>query len=609
MTKQKKINTMQEYEPSKYQKAIFDFVECGQGNAVIEAVAGASKTYSAIQCVKRIPSDKTILFTAFNTSIVDELKRKLKKLPSCTNVDCRTMHSLGYAILLSNYGKEIDKTPNDFKYQSYIYNNIQELGGECYASLSHREKIKYCDNIKQLVDFGRCYLVETLNEMTNVERHYNISTYGNEKEVALSIMKWGKENYQVLDFTDMIWLPHVLNCKPYGRLYDWIIVDESQDVSVAERQLLLRCTKMSTRMLFFGQTEQAINAFQGADNKSFEELKKIPNTILLPLSISYRCAKNIVKLANRFAPNMEAADDAIDGEVKFHVPFEEINDGDMVLCRVNAPLLQMYCELSKLGKPAYICGKDVGASLIKIVEKTKQSKLNASLEDKGVFSKLYNDLFTDIDMVMKKNNISFEMAMDDMNISQSYDTIQALKAISDGCDDTECLIEKIKALFSDKKLKGISLSTIHKAKGLEADNVYICCPSLLPAKSAKEPWELEQEANLEYVAYTRARKKLGFLNEDVFTAYSSSAQQKANALQKIKKQIFWLYGDKDRCSIVIPSAKAAQHIINNSTPINKQSLHAIDIGNTNNKTNTLSLTSMTSFIQNKNKKIKRKIII
>lgn len=453
MARKKKVETLQEYEPSKYQKAIFDFVEHGQGNAVIEAVAGSGKSYSAIQCVKLIPKDKNILFTAFNTTIVDELKKKLKKLPSCENVDCRTMHSLGYLVLLSNYGKEIEKKPNDFKYQSYIYNNIKELGGECYLNLSYKEQVKYIDNLKQFVDFGRCYLAETVKDMTFIETHYNIPTFGNEKEVALNILKWGKENYQTVDFTDMIWLPHVLNCKPLGRLYDWIIVDESQDVSVAERQLLLRCTKMSTRMLFFGQSEQAINAFQGADNKSFSELKKIPNTISLPLSISYRCAKNIVRLANRFSPNMEAAPDAIDGEVKYNVPIDEINDGDMVLCRVNAPLLQMYCELSKIGKPAHICGKDVGTSLIKVIQKTKQTKLNASLEQKGVFSKLYNDLFNEIDMVMKKNNISFEMAMDDMNISQSYDTIQALEAISDGCDEAECLIEKIKTLFSDKKLR------------------------------------------------------------------------------------------------------------------------------------------------------------
>ena len=47
-------------------------------------------------------------------------------------------------------------------------------------------------------------------------------------------------------------------------------------------------------------------------------------------------------------------------------------------------------------------------------------------------------------------------------------------------------------MFSDKKTNGISLSTIHKAKGLEANNVYIACRSLMPSKSATQPWEIVQ---------------------------------------------------------------------------------------------------------------------
>ena len=123
MARKKKLEV--EYEPSKYQKAIFNFVEKGQGNAVIEAQAGSGKTWGAMQCIKLIPEDKKILLTAFNNSIVDELKKKVKKLPHPENIDCRTMHSLGYLLLLSNYGNAIEKKPNDFKYSSYIYNNIR----------------------------------------------------------------------------------------------------------------------------------------------------------------------------------------------------------------------------------------------------------------------------------------------------------------------------------------------------------------------------------------------------------------------------------------------------------------------------------------------------
>ena len=112
-------------------------------------------------------------------------------------------------------------------------------------------------------------------------------------------------------------------------------------------------------------------------------------------------------------------------------------------------------------------------------------------------------------MTMKKNNISFEMALDDAGISQEYDTIQAIEAINDSCNDADCLIEKIKSLFSDKKTKGIALSTIHKAKGLESERVVFLEPNLTMKKTKKQKqWQFDQEQNLQYVAVTRAKKEL-----------------------------------------------------------------------------------------------------
>jgi superfamily I DNA/RNA helicase len=604
MGRKKKKVEIKEFSPSKYQKAIFDFIKDGNGNAVVEAEAGSGKSTVLVWSLKYIQEGAKILFTAFNTDIVTELKKKIEDNHIEREVDCRTLHSLGYKMLMENFHYQIDRQPNDFKYRSYIYINIYGLAGDGYAKLSPKNKMKYNDNVIKLVDFGRFNLCQTENDLKDVCYHYHIDCLDDERIVALKVMDWGKRNFRTIDFTDMIWLPNVLNCKPYNTIYDWILADEVQDVSKAERELLLRCTKMSTRMLLVGQKIQSINAFQGSDYRSFEALQKLPNTITLPLSISYRCAKNIVKFANRFSPTMEATEDAPDGEVKFNVPIEEVQDGDMVLCRVNAPLLQMYCELIKLNKPAHILGKDIGSNLIKVINKTKEENLEFDLKRKGVFGKLYNDLFDDIDIVMKRNKISFDMALEDMNISSSYDIIQALEAISFGIKTSKELVEKIEKLFSDKNQKGITLSTIHKAKGLEADNVYICCPSLLPARSAKEEWEKQQESNLEYVAYTRPRKKLGFLDERNFSVYSSNAQQKASALSNIKKAIFDLYGNPNRCGAVVPNINAAKHIIENATTIDVKAKNSITMGSTMKSEATTS--SLSSIKNNKKKQVRKK---
>ena len=432
--------------------------------------------------------------------------------------------------------------------------------------MEQKDREKYIDNVRRLVDYGRYFLCETVDDLEFVEKHYHITTYENEKEVALDIMEWGKNNIDTIDFTDMIWLPNVLECSTEGCDYDWIICDECQDTMTAERLLLLMCRKESTRMLFFGEKVQCIYSFMGSDYRSFDELRKLPNTISLPLSISYRCSKSVVNMAKRFNQSIEAREDAPNGEIKYDVSIDEIQDGDMVLCRLNAPLLQLYCEITKLGKPAYIRGKDIGSNLITSIKKTKQEKLNKDLEAAGVFSSLYSDLLRDIDVTMKKHKITLDMAMDDMDISSTYDKIQALEAISNDVSTAEELIDKIKKLFSDKEKKGIQLSTIHKAKGLEADNVFICCPSMLPLRSAKEEWELEEEANLEYVAYTRAKNNLSFLDEKEFTVYSSNGQQKASEIEEVKRKLEKLTGKK---------RKTAKEIISNPTKISGIKEHRV----------------------------------
>jgi superfamily I DNA/RNA helicase len=60
------------------------------------------------------------------------------------------------------------------------------------------------------------------------------------------------------------------------------------------------------------------------------------------------------------------------------------------------------------------------------------------------------------------------------------------------------------------------LSTIHKAKGLENDRIFFLCPELIPSKYATQPWQYEQEANLKYVAITRAKQELIYVWTNIF---------------------------------------------------------------------------------------------
>ena len=521
-----KKKTAIEYEPSQYQKAIFDYIQHEKGNLVVEAAAGSGKTYTLVKALSLIPQDKRVLMTAFNKDIVKELTKKVKEFP---NVEVRTLHGLG--MILTTRGLRIGgMKPEGYKYTQLIYNHWQDLSKTNINKLSRNARKSFVENTKKLVDFGRFYLATTRSEMIELMTKYDIPCVADEVDVALKVMAIGGKNLDSIDYTDMIWMPHIYDLHLQECEYDFIMVDECQDLNVAERNLVLRCLKEGGRLIAVGDSNQCIYGFSGSDPDSFRAIQSIPNTVSMPLSISYRCPESVVKFAQNLVPSIEAKQGAEEGVILDCVSLDDVHDGDMVLCRNNAPLLQVYCKLLEQGKRAYIRGSDVGKNLQNIVIGTHKDYLHTNLKRDGVFIRLYEDLFNSRKAIMERYGISQEDAMKHETIQAKLDMIRALEVLGADLTTTEELTKKIEDIFpKNDKGEGIMLSTVHKAKGLEADNVFIACASLMPSKSALDEWQVQQERNLMYVAYTRAKKVLGFLNEEEtpdFDNFSSKLEAK-----------------------------------------------------------------------------------
>ena len=521
-----KKKTAIEYEPSQYQKAIFDYIQHEKGNLVVEAAAGSGKTYTLVKALSLIPQDKRVLMTAFNKDIVKELTKKVKEFP---NVEVRTLHGLG--MILTTRGLGIGgMKPEGYKYTQLIYNHWQDLSKTNINKLSRNARKSFVENTKKLVDFGRFYLATTRSEMIELMTKYDIPCVADEVDVALKVMAIGGKNLDSIDYTDMIWMPHIYDLHLQECEYDFIMVDECQDLNVAERNLVLRCLKEGGRLIAVGDSNQCIYGFSGSDPDSFRAIQSIPNTVSMPLSISYRCPESVVKFAQNLVPSIEAKQGAEEGVILDCVSLDDVHDGDMVLCRNNAPLLQVYCKLLEQGKRAYIRGSDVGKNLQNIVIGTHKDYLHTNLKRDGVFIRLYEDLFNSRKAIMERYGISQEDAMKHETIQAKLDMIRALEVLGADLTTTEELTKKIEDIFpKNDKGEGIMLSTVHKAKGLEADNVFIACASLMPSKSALDEWQVQQERNLMYVAYTRAKKVLGFLNEEEtpdFDNFSSKLEAK-----------------------------------------------------------------------------------
>lgn len=496
-----------DFVPSEYQEKIFDWVQHGVGNAVIQAFAGSGKTTTAVASMKFIPKDQKCLFIAFNKSIADELNERLKGRSNCT---ARTTHSLGFLMIRRNLGSNIEV--DEYKYRNYVKQNILELTTTQGEIKTRQQILDYIDNITKLIDYSRFYLAQSEKEINVVAQKYDIPVSFDECVVVQKCLEWGKENYDSVDYTDMIWLPVELSLKPIGCTYDWVFFDEIQDASICSIQLFQKCIKRGGRFMGLGDFFQMIYAFAGSSEDAFNTIKNLPNTTLFELPISYRCAKNIVKFANAFVPDMCPRDDAPDGIIVDDCHIRDIKEGDMVLCRSRAPLMTLYNKLIRKNVNCYIKGQDIGTNLIKELESVSDENLGTSLLSDGVFVKLFDKLFNERNKLMQTRGLDFDDATLSSYIMEKYDALNAMLLLAEKCKNKQELINHIREIFKENS-EGVCLSTIHKAKGLEAENVYILCNSSMPSKLAIKDWEKIQENNLMYVAYTRAKNKLGFISE------------------------------------------------------------------------------------------------
>ena len=502
-----------EFTASKYQTAIFNEIEHGVGNMVITAAAGSSKTTTIENCLRFIPGNKKCLFLAFNVSTVDKLKKEIRKI---NNTYIMTFHGLGNRILRENEIIKEDTIIDEFKYSRYIKQHIMELAEKETLENMGIKIVSYVANIIALTNYARYYMAMRVKDIENVAKIYGIVPVADDFEIVRKVLIWGKDNIKSIDHTDMIWLPNIMNLVTRRYLFDFIFIDEAQDTTLAHQQLVDKTFKRGCRFIAVGDPRQQINVWCGATEKAIENYENRNNTKKLSLPISYRCPKIIVEAAKQYAPEIEADANAINGDIRYDVSANDARPGDMVLCRIISKLIEQYLTYLRNNKKAYLKGSDgIKETYLDLISKVNAKKIDSRcLTTNGLIPQLYKLYFERLEEVKTRLNIDEEEAYYHYEILSLYDDIEALKVLSEGLTTVDELVDKIKVIFNGDKDDAIILSTVHKAKGMEADNIFILNPSLMPSRLANKKWEIKAEENLMYVAITRAKKSLNYIKEE-----------------------------------------------------------------------------------------------
>jgi len=483
------------YPPSKYQSAICNWSVDSSGNLVVEAIAGSGKTTTLTMLVELL--NGRILLVAFNKSIAIELK---ERLPNC---DVRTYHSLGLFLLTSSIGRvqinnsidwNIIKTRMGYKEARELSAPIQTLGGLVKNNLTDTDDTTLYD----------------------LSYHYGIELNGDAPiifDTVRYLIQDRLANPKIINFDDMVWLPNVLDLT-LSDSYDWVLVDELQDTNKAQSELIGRVANNGSRVVGVGDTYQSIYAFRGANQNAMSEFTNRWNATTLPLSISYRNPKCTVDLINKKFPEIkfEGWEKAKQGKIEtitLEHALQIMEEGDMVLCRINADLVSPCFEMIRKGVKATIKGRDIGKNLSSLVKKMKSDN-----DISVMLARLQEYMDDEVGKLIKSDR--------EMSAQSLIDKVETVFAIADGCHSVYELYKKIEDLFSDERT-ALTFSSIHKAKGLESDRVFILRPDLLPHPRAKKSWEVSQERNLEYVALTRTKNETYIVVDKVKdTTYQSS---------------------------------------------------------------------------------------
>lgn len=491
---------------SAYQDGVVSFVRDAKGNLIVPAVAGGGKTFTLLQILKVIPRDKKVLFLAFNKDIVEELQKKIPR--SYYNVTVKTCHSFGFQSLKNAYKLNRDNI-NDGKYR-----DIAKTISQKWDMPEDGEK-EYVSRVVKLAELARLNLVNNAVDLEALAERHEIELTNGECKYAIDLIKMGMRSKKTMDFTDMVFMPNVMKDVTVEQ-FDVVLIDECQDLNNCQRELMLKAVNpKGGRFVAVGDPKQAIYGFAGADINSYNTLKELPNTTELPLSICYRCDKKIIEMAQGLVPYIEARPDAPDGIVNTQAEISDITDADMVLCRNTFPLVKLCLQYLAEGKKAFVKGVDIGMNLVRMIENTNQRDMA------DVFESLDREARKIMRNIMRKENLSEAEARETKQFQAYMEKVDVIKLISQGLNDAIMVTNKIKSIFEDEK-EGIALSTIHKSKGLEADRVFIIHPELMPSKWAKKDWMMEQEYNLMYVAYTRAKHYLGFVSKSKFNAFGDT---------------------------------------------------------------------------------------
>lgn len=445
-------------------------VVCSEAkNLIVNAFAGTGKTSTLVAFAKARPQ-KRFIYLAFNRAIKEDAA---KKFPS--NVRCVTTHGLAYGKYGAQYRHKLG-TPRAF-----------HLGS---AMGLDRKKAGF---VLETVTEFLCSSAASISEL-----HAPVIASARNAPVMLDIVQCAQKAWELMqDEQSPVPMPH----DGYLKLYqlsnpkiqcDYILFDEAQDANPVTLAII---REQTCNKVFVGDRHQAIYQFRGAVNA----LSAIEADESLDLTCSFRFGRGIAAIATALLQHFCGAKKPVQGLGPFPetVFWVNRNAPHAVIARTNGALFSHAIQLVLSKTPFGYAGGIAGYRLDQILD-----VFYLYAEE---HSKIKEPFIASFDTYGKMQ--SYAQELDDKELLSLISVVEEY-----GYRIPE-LVQRIKR-EAIEPLTGreVVLSTAHKSKGLEWENVI-----LLNDFSDLEPKEDEmgnvvmpdeEEINILYVALTRALHRI-----------------------------------------------------------------------------------------------------
>lgn len=354
-----------------------------------------------------------------------------------------------------------------------------------------------------------------------------------------------KDERRQLDFEDVLLVTAgMLDAEPAAAeqvraRYRFFVVDEYQDVSPLQQELLELWLGERTDLCVVGDASQTVYSFTGATSEYLLGFgARYPDARIVRLEANHRSAEPVLRLANRLMRGRPGALELVSADRRGGPPVDEPTayetDQDeargiaaavaaelaagtrperiAVLYRVNAQAPQLEAALAEAG----IGVRVTGATRFFELDVVKRALLELRSVARGRPADDPAPLWQAVSDVLRGVGWTQQAPESGGAVRERWEALDALLELAEQAPAGTSLPAFVDDLFErqaaqhEPVVSAVTLSTLHSAKGLEWEVVHIAglADGLLPIAYARTPAAVDEERRLLYVGITRARRRL-----------------------------------------------------------------------------------------------------